>query len=245
MRTMSRAEPGAAAARGPLWRAVFVCAALAGLLALGTWQVQRLGWKTGLIAAREASLARPPVALSGIARARIMPAFRRVRVSGEFLHDKEILLGPRTRSGAAGWHVITPLRLTGGGVVLVNRGWVPHGRKDPATRRAGLIRGPVRVEGLLRVPSAPGRFTPDNVPAKGDWYHVDIAAMASHLGLDDVAPYLIDAGPNPNPGGLPVGGQTIVRPPNNHLVYALTWYALAVVLLAIYIIDRRGRRRQQ
>lgn len=241
---MSRANAGAGDARAALWRAVFVCAALAALLALGTWQVQRLGWKTELIAAREASLARPPVALSGITRDRIMPAFRRVRAGGEFLHQKEIRLGPRTRNGAAGWHVITPLRLTGGGTVLVNRGWVPHRRKDPATRRAGLVKGPVRVEGLARVPPPPGRFTPDNVPGRGDWYHADIAAMASHLGLDNVRPYLIDAGPNPNPGGLPIGGQTIVRPPNNHLAYALTWYALAAVLLAIYIIDRRGRRRQ-
>lgn len=245
MNTMSRADPGAAGTRGPLWRAVFVCTALAGLLALGTWQAQKLGWKTELIAAREASLARPPVALSRITRDGTVPAFRRVRVGGEFLHDKEIRLGPRTRKGAAGWHVITPLRLTGGGIVLVNRGWVPHARKTPATRRAGLVKGPVRVEGLVRDPPAPGWLTPDNVPAKGDWYHVDIAAMASHLGLDDVAPYLIDAGRNPNPGGLPIGGQTIVRPPNNHLVYAFTWYALAVVLLAIYIIDRRTRRREQ
>ncbi len=242
---MSRAEPGAVATRAALWRAVFVFASLAVLLALGTWQVHRLGWKTELIAAREASLALPPLALSRITRDRTAPAFRRVRVGGEFLHEKEIRLGPRTRNGAAGWHVITPLRLIGGGTVLVNRGWVPYGRKDPATRRAGLIKGPIRVEGLVRVPSAPGRFTPDNVPATGDWYHADIAAIASHLGLDDVRPYLIDAGPALNPGGLPIGGQTIVRPPNNHLAYALTWYALAVVLLAIYIIDRRGRRREQ
>ncbi len=244
MNTMSPAEP-AAGTRGPLWRAVFVCAAGAGLLALGTLQVHRLGWKTELIAAREASLARPPVALSRITRDRITPAFRRVRVGGEFLHDKEIRLGPRTLNGAAGWHVITPLRLIGGGIVLVNRGWVPYGRKNPATRRAGLVKGPIRVEGLVRDPPAPGWFTPDNVPSKGDWYYVEIAAMASHLGLDDVAPYLIDAGPNPNPGGLPIGGQTIVRPPNNHLQYAITWYALAVVLLVIYIIDRRNRRWEQ
>ncbi len=242
---MSRAEPGAVATRAPLWRAVFVFAAVCVLLALGTWQVHRLGWKTELIAAREASLALPPLTLSRITRDRTVAAFRRVRAGGDFLHEKEIRLGPRTRNGAAGWHLITPLRLTGGGTVLVNRGWVPYARKDPATRRAGLIKGPIRVEGLARDPPAPGRFTPDNVPGKGDWYHVDVAAMASHLGLDDVAPYLIDAGPAPNPGGLPVGGQTIVRPPNNHLQYALTWYALAAVLLVIYIIDRRGRRREQ
>jgi len=220
-----------------------VVVALAVLLGLGTWQVQRLHWKTRLIADREAALALPPVDLSDNPGELGKTNFRRVRVRGVFLHDKEIVIGPRTRNGVAGWHVITPLRLPGGTIVLVNRGWVPYDRRDPATRRAGQPSGEVRIEGLVRAVSPPGPFTPDNAPKKNDWYYLDIPAVAKHLGISLLPGFTIDAGPAPNAGGLPVGGQTIVRLANRHLEYALTWYGLAVVLVTIYAIDLRRRRR--
>lgn len=231
--------------RGSVWRATLVVAAVAVMVGLGTWQVQRLQWKTGLIADREAALALPPVDLSGNPDELRTASFRRVRAHGVFLHDKEIVLGPRTYNGAAGWHVITPLRFPGGATVLVNRGWVPYARREPATRPVSQPSGPVRVAGLIRAVSPPGTFTPDNEPGKGDWYYLDIPALAKHLGIRSLPVYTIDAGSAPNPGGYPIGGQTIIRPVNRHLEYAVTWYGLAVVLLVIYVIDLRRRRRDR
>ncbi len=243
--TRAAEEHAAGRTRQSVWRAVFVAVTLGALVALGAWQVHRLNWKNDLIAVREAALALPPLELSrNLPDADAVP-FRRVRVRGEFLHRLEIQLGPRTHRGAAGYHVITPLRLAGGGTVLVNRGWAPTQRRDPATRREGQTTGVVRIDGLVRPPPAQGWVTPDNAPGKGDWYFIDIAAIASHLGLSDVAPVMIEAGPAPNPGGYPLGGHTIVAPVNNHLQYAVTWFALAAVLLAIYIIDFRNRRRRK
>jgi surfeit locus 1 family protein len=60
--------------------------------------------------------------------------------------------------------------------------------------------------------------------------------MAAVAGLDRVRPYYVEAGPAANPGGLPVGGQTRVSLPNDHLQYAITWYLFAVSLVVIYFI---------
>ena len=241
MNTTSPASPD----RGSVWRAILVVAAVAAMVGLGAWQVHRLQWKTGLIADREAALALPPIVISGNSDDLRKARFRRVRARGVFLHDREIVLGPRTRNGAAGWHVITPLRLSGGATVLVNRGWVPNARRDPATRSAGRPSGPVRVEGLIRAVSEPGYFTPANAPGKGEWYFLDIGSLEIHLGIKPLPFYTIDAGPIPNAGGYPIGGQTIVRPVNRHLEYALTWFGLAAALVVIYVIDLRRRRRDR
>lgn len=245
MNTMSRADEAGAEDWAALWRAILVLCAIALMVELGTWQIQRLNWKTGLIEAREARLALPPINITKPYLKLGEVYFRRIRARGVFLHEKEIVIGPRTRNGAAGWHVVTPLRFASGGVVLVNRGWVPYNRRDPATRRAGLPSGSVQIEGLVRKISAPGFFTPDNAPEKGDWYYFDIPALRTHLGLKSLPNYVVDAGPAPNEGGYPVGGQTIIRPVNRHLEYALTWYGLAVVLVVIYVIDYRRRRRER
>src|SRR4051794_17007409 len=132
-------------------------------LGLGFWQLERLQWKRALIAEREAALAAPPAAPPRTsAEARGM-AFRRVVAEGVFLHDKEIFVATPSPRGA-GFDVLTPLREADGRMVFVNRGFVPSQLKDPKTRAAGEIEGPVRVAGLLRLPpdEKPGRFLPDN-----------------------------------------------------------------------------------
>lgn len=207
------------------------------LLCLGTWQLERLKWKEGLIAAREAGLHSAPVGLpADLAAARPLE-FHPVAVVGEFLHMHELYLHTQSPRGDPGFDVVTPLRLADGAVLLVDRGFVPIDRQAPATREAGDVVGQQRITGLLRLPSIgkPGTFTPDNDPARNSWFYVDIAAMAKAAGLERALPFYIDADATPNPGGLPQGGQTLPELPNNHLQYAITWYALAVALIAIYI----------
>jgi surfeit locus 1 family protein len=197
---------------------------------LGTWQRDRLAWKEALIAERQSMLAAPPVTLSRAADATDISPYSPVRLTGRFLHDKERLVGPYTRRGVAGWHVITPLRLAAGDFVLINRGWVPENRKSPAKRFIGQMTGPVTLDGYVKRPSRQGAFVPDNDPAANQWFTVDPAALARHLGLSGVASYWVIAGPAANPGGYPKGGQGIGMPVNNHLQYAGTWYGLALVL---------------
>jgi surfeit locus 1 family protein len=214
------------------------------LLGLGTWQVERRAWKLDLIARVEARVHAPPVPAPGPADwPRIGPddAYRHVTVSGTFLHDRETLVQAVTERGGGFW-VLTPLRRPDGSLVLVNRGFVPGDRRDPATREPGQIPGETAVTGLLRLTEPKGAFLRSNDPKDDRWYSRDVAAIAAARGLADVTPYFVDADTTPNPGGLPVGGLTVIAFPNNHLVYAITWYGMALMLAGAMVYLLRGGR---
>ena len=229
--------------RPRLWPTVFALPAVLLLLGLGIWQVQRLHWKEGLIAERRAATSAAPVPLPRGSAVSPDMEFRHVFARGVFLNDKEILVYASPRIGKAGFDVLTPLVETDGRIVFVNRGFVPVGLRNPATRAAGEIAGPVHVEGLLRLPprGKPNWFVPDNDPGRNRWFWIDLPKMAAADGLKRVAPFYVDADARPNPGGWPQGGLTRVRLPNNHLQYALTWFSLAVALLVIYVLYHRDR----
>lgn len=210
-----------------------VLAAIALFLGLGVWQVQRLYWKLDLIERVDARLAAAPVAAPGPGAwdglTRNADEYARVTATGHFLHDREVRALAVTELGSGYW-VMTPL-VGSDFTVLVNRGFVPQDRRDPETREEGQVPGRVTVSGLLRLSEPGGGFLRANDPAAGRWYSRDVAAIAAAEGLEDpVAPYFIDADAAPNPGGLPVGGLTVVRFRNTHLTYALTWFALAAGL---------------
>jgi surfeit locus 1 family protein len=222
--------------------ATAVLLAIAVFLALGVWQVERRAWKLDLISRVDARLAAAPVPAPGPADwpglTRAADEYRRVTANGTFRNDREVTTLAVTVRGSGYW-VLTPLA-TADFTVLVNRGFVPHDRREAATRPEGEIEGPVTVTGLLRFSEPRGGFLRRNDPAAGRWYSRDVAAIAAAEGLGTLAPYFIDADAAPNPGGLPVGGLTVVRFRNAHLSYALTWFALAAGLAFLAI---RARRR--
>ena len=216
------------------------------LVGLGTWQVERLFWKERLIAERQAAVAAPPIELPRSRAAAAGLDYHRVRVTGSLINDRELYLGATDDDGHLGYHVITPLALGDGATVLVDRGFVPEARKAPESRAQGELAGRVAVTGLLRLPPAgkPHWFLPDNSAERNYWFYVDIPAMAAAARLDGVLPFYVEADKTPNPGGLPLGGQTRLDLPNNHLQYAVTWYALAAALAVIAVIFIRGRRAE-
>ena len=226
-------------------RALLLCLALIGVIgfgALGIWQVERLAWKRALIARVETRLHAAPTALpppGSWPTITDRDAYRRVRVTGTFDHADETLVQAVTDLGAGFW-VMTPLR-TAQGVVLINRGFVPTDRRVPASRRTGQVAGPVTLTGLLRTSEPGGAFLRRNDPASGRWYSRDVAAIAQAWHLTQVAPFFVDADAAPNPGGYPVGGLTVVRFSNNHLVYALTWFGLALLCLYAAVLTLRKR----
>jgi len=203
------------------------------LLGLGTWQLHRLAWKQDLIAKRAAKLEAPPVALPDHAADWSALDFRRIEARGVFRHDLAQVFGFTTRAGEPGHHLLTPLLRVDGGAVLVDRGWVPQDWRTPASE----ARGRTTVTGIARyrADDAPGWLTPDNEPDAGRWYWYDMAALEDALGLE-LLPVVIEA--DAGAGGAqrpPIGGQTRVELPNNHLQYAITWYALAAALLGVYV----------
>jgi surfeit locus 1 family protein len=226
------------------------------LLGLGSWQLERRSWKEGLLADMQARLALPPAALADLLPLGPAGNYRPVYAVGVYRHDREMQLLARTHGGENGVQVITPLQLTetraaedvASGVrsaldaVLVNRGWVPLAARDPKSRPESLIQGEMVVTGILRWPAAPGLFTPKNDPARGDWYWPEVPAMAQAADLAAMAPAVIELGRASGDltnATLPIGGQTLIDLPNNHLHYALTWYALAAALLGTYILSQR------
>ena len=212
-------------------------------LGLGTWQVQRLFWKLDLIERVEVRVHADPAPSPGPAEWAGITAekdeYRRVTVSGTFLHHRQALVQAVTVLGSGFW-VVTPLQRADGTTILVNRGFVPEDRRDPASRADGEVAVTVEVGGLLRITEPDGAFLRSNVPQNDRWYSRDVAAIAAAKGLTNVAPYFIDADSAPNPSGLPVGGLTVVQFRNSHLVYAITWYFLAAMsAVAAYSVLRR------
>lgn len=238
------------------WTVIFVLASalvLALLIGLGTWQVQRLQWKEELMATIAERLASPPRSLADL-QAQLTTTgdieYRPVEFSGVFHHEAERHFFA-THQGRSGYYVYTPLEFDEGRYLLVNRGFVPFEQKDAATRTEGQVRGTVGVIGLARerLAEKPSWLVPDNDPEKNVFYWKDWEAMIATSGVgstDDYLPFFVDANDAPNPGGLPLGGVTIIDMPNNHLQYAITWYGLALALAAVFAawLAREYRRRR-
>lgn len=215
---------------------------------LGIWQVERRSWKLDLIARVEARIDAAPVAAPGPdAWSEVSAAkdeYRRVALQGRYLDVPDTLTMAVTERGPGFW-VLAPFRSDVGFTVLVNRGFVPEDRRGTYERRA-TGSGDTKVVGLLRLSETGGGFLRSNDPAGGRWYSRDVAAIASARGLAEAAPYFVDADTASEPGPLPQGGMTQVSFRNTHVIYALTWFCLALMSAgaAIFLIRRGGDEPQ-
>lgn len=199
------------------------------LLALGTWQVQRLHWKAGLLARIDAAEAGPALPLGAATPAR----YAKVAATGRFDHAREALLGLEVRGTVLGAHLLTPLLAEDGGpALLVDRGWVPLERGQPVARPEGVV----SVTGYVRPGDEPGRFAARDDPAGRRFYSFVPAAIGRALDLPAVAPFglVALAAPDSPADALPVAARTIPRPTNPHLGYAITWYGLAAALVGVF-----------
>lgn len=233
--------------RPMLWPTLLAIPALAVLIGLGNWQMDRLAWKEALLARIEAGQAASPAPLPPVPAWAALDtqrlAYARVTATGRFDHAAETHAYLPSLEGEPGYHVITPLALEEGGWLLVDRGFVPLAAKAPEARAAGQVEGQVTVAGTLVEPEAANPFTPDPDRDGNIWYHRGVAAIAQARGLDPVFPLLLDAEAGSAPGGLPVGGQTRIALRNPHLGYALTWYGLAGTLAAVWLAFHIARGR--
>jgi len=244
-----------------VWALVAVLA-LGGFLALGQWQVQRRAWKHDLIAQVKNRLHAPAVAApqrgewKDLALQGKVYAYRRITLDGVFLHQYTTLVEASTVLGR-GWWVMAPLRMLDGSHVLINRGFVPRAQTAGAWRTQP--QGSVTLTGLLRLSEPGGSFLRPNNPASGRWFSRDVKQIAAHHGLEDTAPYFVDVQsdaplwPSTQQAGaqsahlpdhlLPVPGLTVVSFPDNHLVYALTWYGLALMVACATVTVGREEMR--
>nr|WP_315249164.1 SURF1 family protein [uncultured Duganella sp.] len=237
----------------------------AGFFALGTWQVIRLQWKLALIERVDQRVHGAPVPAPAMAQWPQLNAenddYRRVQLSGVLLDGATTQVLASLERGIGYW-VVTPLCTPDGGIVMVNRGFIPAGgsgwKPQPAPAAASAdacdhAQGTVvSVSGLLRMTEIAGSLR-KNEPARNYWYTRDVQAIAQARGLGQakVAPYFIDAdaptaqAAGPVAGQQPTGGLTVISFVNNHLVYAVTWFALALMVAAATVWVIRDARKQK
>jgi surfeit locus 1 family protein len=225
------------AGRSLVWPGLAAALGFVLLCGLGIWQLQRLAWKEALLADMAERMAAPAEPLpEETAWPALDPGgydYRHVKVTGRFIHAQEAHVF-RPRDGEPGYLILTPLQLSSGAYVIVNRGFVPQAEKDPSTRRAGLTPGTLILTGLMRPPEARNLFTPADDPLANIWFTRDPAAIAAHAALAPVAPFTIDADFEHDSAVLPRGGATVVAIRNDHFAYAITWFGLAVALAGVF-----------
>lgn len=208
-------------------------------LGLGVWQMDRREWKRGILDTIAVNQAAAPMPFDELVKGDpLRREYGRVRVSGTFLHDKEFYLAARSLKDKVGMQVVTPLRLDDGTIILFDRGWIPSEKKDPAKRAEGQVDGKLDLVGIVRRSQVKRQFAPDNDPAKNFWFHVDVPLMRQMAGgkPDPVLDiFFLEADATPNPGGVPIGGQTRLDIPNDHLQYAITWFLIALAGIGVYL----------
>ncbi len=220
----------------------FFLAAIATTLSLGSWQVQRLQWKEGLIAEIAAANEAAPLTALPADNAALAPLqFRTVELKGRWVEGTEFHLTPRYYRDQFGYWIIAPFTLTDGRTMLVNRGWVPRTQKLLETRPETGVKGKATLTGLLRVGAERNYLTPPNQPEKNLWFGRDVVEMAMHAKLTKVIPAMVDVVGTQDIKKLPVPSDGTIRLRNDHLSYILTWYGIALGILVIFLVYHRKK----
>lgn len=204
------------------------------LLALGSWQMQRLAWKEGVIASAEARMRANPVALPVAIDAATLD-YLPVSVEGQFAGDSRINFLTSMKPYGPGYGIIDAFETDDGRRILVDRGFAPHSAPE-----VSIPSGPQSITGVLRWPDDTNAFTPDPDLKRREWFAHDIDSMAQAAGTERL--YLV-ARPSGEVKGWPRPRPQQVQLPNNHLNYALTWFGLAAVWAVMSVLWLRSRRK--
>jgi surfeit locus 1 family protein len=225
--------------RPALWPTLISLPILVLSLGLGIWQMERREWKRDILDRLTTNQAAAPISLDELIKGDpLHHEYGRVKVAGSFLHDKEFHLAARSLKNKVGLQLVTAFKTDDGKVVLFDRGWIPSEKKEPAKRAEGQVAGRVELTGIVRRNQERRQFAPENAPDKNVWFHVDVPLMRRMAGAPAdprLDTFFLDADAAPNPGGVPIGGQTRLDIPNDHLQYAITWFLLALALASVYL----------
>jgi surfeit locus 1 family protein len=238
---------------------IFTLSMVAVFIGLGVWQLQRRAEKHALIAALTERLAAAPGALPPPAQwSALTPAhdeFRRVRFAATYASGPDAMVyssGSAVRddiSGPGTWAFL-PARLATGETIVINAGFVQNTMQDRDQQDRAvkpLLTGePVTLTGYLRFPETAGMLTPAENLTRRLWFTRDHLAMAHALGWGqeggEVAPFYIDL-EQPLPAtGIPKPGPLDVHLKDDHMQYAITWFALAGAVVIAFGVWLRAPR---
>ena len=220
-----------------LWPSIFSIVIFIILCGFGTWQLKRLYWKEALIKRYITQSQSNPISNPSEFSKSKISEFKAVEILGKFLHKNEIYITGKTYEGNAGFHVVTPFEMENNKIILINRGWVSEGYKDPKKRKFSLAEGQVNLKGIIRYPQKKGYFVPENDGQNGFWFTIIPNQIFKFIKINSnfvIKDYYIDALRLEEKITLPIGvdGKPNLR--NQHLSYAITWYGLALSLLFVY-----------
>mgnify|MGYP001200485849 CR=1 FL=1 len=198
---------------------------------LGTWQIYRLQWKTDLISEINFGLKSQPIEYSNS----IEKNYQRVIVKGKYNFDKQIYLYSLNDSGKPGYDVITPFKTNKKENVLINRGWIPKELKGDSTVNFNL-NSDQQIVGLLRKIYKANMFKPANDIVNNIWFSIKIDDLETITGeqFKEFIIFLED-----NKAEIPMPKKISIDVPNNHLKYAITWYAISISIIFYYLYFRR------
>ena len=201
--------------------------------ALGTWQLYRLQWKLELISEITFGLDSSPVEYSNS----IKKNYQRVSAKGKFNFDKQIYLYSLNDNGKPGYDVITPFRTNKNENVLVNRGWIKKELKNNPIINKN-IEDEQKIIGLLRKIYKPNIFKPDNDLKNNIWFSINLEDLKVTSGerFNEFVIFLED-----NQAKTPIPRKISIDVPNNHLKYAITWYAISISIVFYYLYFRRKK----
>ena len=231
--------------RPNFWAWLFFLGAFATTVGLGTWQVQRLQWKTDLINEIETAKKNAPLTAKDLPTdesAWKEKNFWPVKLTGTWNHEIEYHLAPRYYKSQLGYHLVEPLVLADKRVVLVNRGWVPAARKEIDTRPKTIGVGRETVTGMIRYGNERNPFTPENQKEKNVWFGRDVKEMAAFYDVKNVLPAMVDQVGTQNIEKLPIPSDGAIHLRNDHLTYIITWYSIALGILVIFMLSHRKKK---
>ncbi len=215
---------------------LFTLFSIAGLLALGGWQISRMEWKDAIITKIETANVQSPLTVDFIpdsADAYAELGFRKAKIRGEFISDVELHIAARFHKSQQGYHVHTPFRMEDGRIILLNRGWVPADLKNQEQRLDSVAEGWQELEVQIRTDNDSTMYTPENQPIKNMWFHKDIELMSADSGYK-LLPYAADVVGDNNQKTLPVPSSGDIQLRNNHFEYSLTWFGMSFAILMFY-----------
>ena len=206
---------------------VFIIFFISVFIALGTWQIIRLGWKNNLILEIENSLKNPPVELTQSNKVNYL----KIKTSGSVDFEKQIYLYNLNDSGTPGFEVLNPISIDGENYLL-NRGWIPFEKKD--TPEINII-DQTNIIGTIKIQGRKNIFKPDNDLKENYWFSLNREDILKFTGKK-FSKYIIYLDGNYQ---LPRPKKITANISNNHKKYAMTWFSLAISILLLYLYFRK------
>lgn len=235
---------------------IFILASIAGCINLAFWQLDRMAWKQNLIDQVNKFENQPPEEFALESLDQKNDLYKKVMLFGTYLHDQEILLAAKYFSEAReknkiGYHVITPFLTTKNIVLFINRGWIPEDLKSPESRPDSQyqVNADTVIEGRIRKNQGQAPwYLPQNMPDKNIWFWIDLPEMKRKLeeksGRKNIKQVLIQQTNlvTANNFEYPIPVSDKIEFHNQHLMYVITWFSLAVIIFIMWLVYLRKER---